>query len=74
MGRVPAMYDICICNHEAMSHEGRTKKCFTNVPIGRRFFRGCLPDDCKTEKCYCKQFKFSPKNTADPKPTLIGDN
>ena len=71
---VPSLYDVCICNHEAMSHNGRTKACFTNIPIGRKFFRGGFPSDWETEKCDCKKFKFSQQNTADPKPTLTGDN
>jgi len=70
---VPALYDVCICNHESMSHVKGTTKCFINVPVGRQGFRGGFPLNWETEKCNCKKFKFSQKNTANPKPSIQGD-
>ena len=70
---VPAMYDICTCNHESMSHVKGTTRCFINVPVGRQGFRGGFPLNWETEKCNCKKFKFSQKNTANPKPSIQGD-
>jgi hypothetical protein len=66
---VPALYDVCQCNHEAMLHVTRTKKCFFKIPVGQRFYRGNLPPETFTELCGCKKFKFSQQNTSNPKPT-----
>lgn len=70
---MPAMYDICLCNHELMCHQKSIEKCLFNVPAGQQGFRGGFPIDWETEKCKCKKFRFSQKNTANPKPTLQGD-
>ena len=70
---LPALYDVCQCNHEAMCHTGRTKACFINVPVGRQLFRGGFPADWETERCKCRKFNFSQVNTANPKPTIQGD-
>lgn len=72
--KTPSMYDVCDCNHEAMSHTSRVKACFFNIPKGRKFFRGGFPPDWETEKCGCKSFKFNANNTANPKPSIQGDN
>lgn len=71
---VPAMYDVCQCKHESMSHVKRVGRCFTKVPAGQQGFRGGFPLDWETEKCKCKKFKFSQVNTANPKPSIQGDN
>jgi hypothetical protein len=71
---LPAMYDVCTCNHEAMSHTDRVKQCYTNVPVRQQGFRGGFPIDWETEKCNCKKFLFSQENTANPKPSIQGDN
>ena len=71
---VPAMYDICKCNHESMTHVRSIGKCFFDVPVGKQGFRGGFPLDWETEDCKCKKFKFSRKNTANPKPSIQGDS
>jgi len=70
---MPAMYDVCRCNHESMSHVQGTKKCFIKVPVGKQLFRGGFPLDWETEPCNCRAFKFSQKNTSNPKPSIQGD-
>ena len=72
--KLPPLYDVCQCNHESMSHVQGTKKCFTNVPVGKQSFRGGCPNTWATEKCECKKFKFSKENTADPKPSILGED
>jgi len=74
MANQPAMYDVCKCNHESMLHNDRSGSCFFDVPIGHKLFRGMIPRDTKTEKCGCKKFKFDSQKTANPKPTVQGDD
>ena len=71
---LPAMYDVCDCNHEAMLHVNKTGRCFFNVPVGQQSYRGGMKFGTKTEPCKCKKFKFNQKLTADPKPTVQGDD
>jgi len=72
--KIYAAYDICMCNHESMSHDKGFKDCFFKVPVGKQCFRGSFPLEWKTEKCICTKFIFSQFNTANPKPSLQGDN
>lgn len=71
---LPSLYDVCMCNHESMLHVKRTGRCFFNVPVGQKFFRGGMKFGTKIEPCGCKKFKFSSRNTADPKPTMQGES
>lgn len=71
MSQKHSLYEVCVCNHEFLQHK---KNCSASVPVGRQLFRGGFPLDWETEKCNCNKFKFSQKNTANPKPSIQGDN
>lgn len=71
MNKSYTLYDVCYCNHENLQHS--KKGCSANIPVGIEFFRGILPTGVPLEICRCKKFKFSQENTANPKPTTIGD-
>jgi len=61
------LYSICTCNHESSYHGDNLKKCSATVPVGKEGYRGWVDPNIEHKTCSCKQFKFSKKNTANPK-------
>lgn len=60
------LYDICDCNHESSYHD-KLKKCSATVPVGKEGYRGWVSPEIPHKVCNCLKFKFSQKNTANPK-------
>jgi hypothetical protein len=66
MKKIYGLYSICQCNHES-SYHNKLKKCSATIPVGCVGYRGWVSSDIKSETCSCLKFKFSAKNTANPK-------
>jgi hypothetical protein len=60
------LYSICKCNHESSYHL-KLKNCSATVPVGKEEYRGWVSPDVEHKICNCLKFKFSAKNTANPK-------
>jgi len=61
------LYSVCVCNHESSYHGDNLKKCSATVPVGHEGYRGWVNPKIPHKSCDCKKFKFSSKNTANPK-------
>lgn len=66
MKKIYGMYSICFCNHES-SYHFKLKKCSATVPVGKEGYRGWVNPEIPHKACGCLKFKFSSKNTANPK-------
>jgi len=66
MNKIISLYDVCQCNHESSYHFS-LKKCSATVPVGKEGYRGWVDPKIDHKICDCKVFKFSQKNTANPK-------